>query len=400
MQRYDYKVLAADGSVLSGSLRAGNEREAARQLERKGLTPLEVERHQAGGVARSRDNGKLQHADLILAFHQISTMLLAGVSIAEVVEAQAATAGNARLAATFSAIAAELRRGESFHDALVRAKLPLPDYLLQLARAGELTGRVGEALADGVKQMEYEHALRTEMRNALIYPAILVLAGVAAVVLMFAFVVPKFASLLDKADQLPFLAWAVLSGGTFANAWWPALAIGFAAAGFAAWRLLQDARWRIRLMETLVRVPVVGPWLADAETARWAKVMATLLGNRVPLIQALELAAQGTQLPQRRQRLGQVARSVRGGQALADALEEQDALNATGYNLVRVGERSGELPAMLQSLARLYDEAGRTRMKRLLILIEPIAILLIGSVIGTIILGVILAITSANDLAV
>ena len=86
--------------------------------------------------------------------------------------------------------------------------------------------------------------------------------------------------------------------------------------------------------------------------------------------------------------------------ALADALEDHDALTATGYNLVRVGERSGKLASMLDSLARLYEEAGRNRMKRVLILLEPIAILVIGSAIGTIILGVILAITSANDLAV
>ena len=115
---------------------------------------------------------------------------------------------------------------------------------------------------------------------------------------------------------------------------------------------------------------------------------------------SLELAQAGLQLPQRRARMGEVTRAVRGGASLADALEDHDALTATGYNLVRVGERSGKIAAMLDSLARLYEEAGRNRMKRVLILLEPIAILIIGSVIGTIILGVILAITSANDLAV
>jgi hypothetical protein len=146
--------------------------------------------------------------------------------------------------------------------------------------------------------------------------------------------------------------------------------------------------------------PVVGPWLVEADTARWAKVLGALLGNKVPLMRGLELAQSGLQLPQRRARMGEVTRAVRGGASLADALEDHDALTATGYNLVRVGERSGKLASMLDSLARLYEEAGRNRMKRVLILLEPIAILVIGSMIGTIILGVILAITSANDLAV
>lgn len=398
MQRFDYKVLAADGSVLSGQLRAANERDAARQLERKGLSPLEVVRHAAGPVQAAR-SGRLRREELILAFHQLATMLRAGVTLGEAVEAQAGAAGHPRLVKAFSGIATQLRRGEAFHDALVAARLPLPDYVLQLARAGELTGRVGEALADGVRQMEYEHGLATEMRNALIYPAVLVLAGIAAVVLMFAFVVPRFSSLLDKADQLPLLAWAVLSGGTFANAHWPWLGLVVLALGVLAWRLQSRPALRARVVEKAATLPVLGPWLQDAETGRWAQVMATLLANRVPLPQALSLAAEGTSLPDRRRRLSQVTRAVRGGQSLADALEDQDALTPTGYNLVRVGERSGELPAMLASLARLYDEAGRTRMKRALILIEPIAILVIGGVIGTIILGVILAITSANDLA-
>lgn len=398
MQRFDYKVLAADGSVLSGQLRAASEREAARQLERKGLAPLEIVRH-AGTPGAKQGGGRLRREDLILAFHQLATMLRAGVTLGEAVEAQAGAGGHPRLAAAFAGIATQLRRGEPFHDALAAARLPLPDYLLQLARAGELTGRVGDALADGVRQIEYEHGLATEMRNALIYPAVLVLAGAAAVVLMFAFVVPRFSSLLDKADQLPWLAWAVLSGGTFANTHWPWLLVLAVVAGIAVWRLQSQPRLRARVVEQAAGLPVLGPWLQDAETGRWAKVMATLLGNRVPLAQALELATDGTSLPDRRRRLAQVTRAVRGGQSLADALEDQDALSPTGYNLVRVGERSGELPAMLASLARLYDEAGRTRMKRVLILVEPIAILVIGGVIGTIILGVILAITSANDLA-
>jgi general secretion pathway protein F len=163
---------------------------------------------------------------------------------------------------------------------------------------------------------------------------------------------------------------------------------------------LRKPELRAQALDTLSRWPVVGPWLVEADTARWAKVLGALLGNKVPLMRGLELAQSGLQLPQRRARMGEVTRAVRGGASLADALEDHDALTATGYNLVRVGERSGKLASMLDSLARLYEEAGRNRMKRVLILLEPIAILVIGSMIGTIILGVILAITSANDLAV
>ena len=206
--------------------------------------------------------------------------------------------------------------------------------------------------------------------------------------------------LLKRADDLPFLAWAVLGTGVwfrshfvFAIGGLLAVVVGLAAA-------FRRRGVRERALDAASRLPVVGPWIVESDTARWAKVLAALLANRVPLLKALELARGGVAIPARRARFDEVARAVRGGSGLADALEDHEVLNATAYNLVRVGEKSGRLAAMLASLAKLYEESGRSRMKRVLILMEPAAILVIGSVVGTIILGVILAITSANDLAI
>ena len=397
MPRYHYQALNPEGISLEGVLRADNERDAARQLERRGLSVVEVRSGEAGARTRA---GRLRHADVILALQVLATMLTSGVSIADAVGSQALGAHHPRIVAAFAGMSRDLQRGLAFSATLAKSGLPLPEYVVQLAKAGELTGELGRALRDAGAQMEYEQQLRNEMRNALIYPAVLVFAGIAAVAIMFVFVVPKFASLLDQANDLPLLAWLVLAVGTWTRENFWLLLVVVAVLGIAAVWALRKPELRAATMDRLSRWPVVGPWLVEADTARWAKVLGALLGNKVPLMRGLELAQAGLQLPQRRARMGEVTRAVRGGASLADALEDHDALTATGYNLVRVGERSGKIAAMLDSLARLYEEAGRNRMKRVLILLEPIAILIIGSVIGTIILGVILAITSANDLAV
>jgi general secretion pathway protein F len=397
MPRFHYQVLNAEGVSLEGMLRADSERDAARQLERRGLAVVEIRSGEAGGRVQ---RGRLRHGDVILALQELATMLTSGVSIADAVGSQAVGAHHPRIVAAFATMSRDLQRGQAFSATLAKCGLPLPEYVIQLARAGELTGELGRALRDASTQLEYEQQLRNEMRNALIYPAVLVLAGVAAVAIMFIFVVPKFASLLQHAKDLPLLAWLVLHAGTWTRANFGLLLVLLGLAGAGATWALRKPELRAAAMDLLSRWPVVGPWLVEADTARWAKVLGALLGNKVPLMRGLELAQSGLQLPQRRARMGEVARAVRGGASLADALEDHDALTATGYNLVRVGERSGKLASMLDSLAKLYEEAGRNRMKRVLILLEPIAILVIGSVIGTIILGVILAITSANDLAV
>jgi general secretion pathway protein F len=397
MPRFDYEAMNADGMVLTGTMRADGEREALRLLERRGLTALNLS---VVGAKRLRRAGKLRSLDIVLPFHELATMLDSGVALAEAVTVQAQSAHHPVMVDAFARMANGLQRGQAFSDALATSGVPLPPYVLQLVKAGEMTGQLGPSIAGAVAQMEYEEHMRAELRNALVYPTILICAGAAAVILMFTFVVPKFSSLLKKADQLPWLAWAVLAGGTWVNAntWWllPTLLGGVVAVVLA----LRRDSVRDRLYQQLSGWPLLGIWLLESETARWAKMLGTLLSSKVALLRALELARDGMRLQQRRVRMGEVARAVRSGATLAQALEDHDALSGTGCNLVRVGERAGELPAMLHSLARLYEESGRQRMKRLLALIEPLAILVIGAVIGVIITGVMLAITSANNLAI
>lgn len=399
MLQYRYKAFNNEGAALEGVVGAQSEREAARVLERRGLSVVSLQA--ADAVARRRLRAsRLRQRDLILAFHELSTLLGAGVGLAEAVAAQVRSAHHPQILAAFEGIAKALRQGQSFSSALEASGLPFPRYVVTVVRSGEKSGLLGRALHDVVAQMEYDQAVRSEVRQALTYPAVLVCAGLGAVVMMFTFVVPKFATLLKRADDLPWLAWAVLSTGMFLRQWYPVVMLLLA--GAITWLVLalRNPHTRARWLEGLEKFPIVGTWRVESETAAWARVLATLLSNRVPLMDALELARSSVIAPRRRARLEEVSRNVRNGIPLADALEEQQALTATGYNLVRVGERSGELPSMLQSLARLCEDSGRTRMKQFLALLEPVAILLIGGAIGVIMIGIILAITSANDIAV
>ena len=398
MAQYRYQALNAEGTQLRGTLVANSEREAVRMLDRRGLSVVALEAGATAANAMHWRQRRLRHQDMLVSFHELATMLQSGVALAEAVASQVHAGQHPRLAAAFESISAGLRRGQAFGDALEAAALPLPRYLPILVRAGEQAGMLAQALADGVAQMEYDEQVRGEIRQALTYPAVLVAAGLGAVLMMFTFVVPRFASLLERGADLPFLAAAVLHGGMFARDNFAWLAVAVVAGGLLLARSFATPAGRARWHERLERMPVIGTWRIEAETASWAKILATLLANRVPLLDALRLARDSVRTTQRQARLDEVVRAVRAGTPLADALEEQSALTTTGYNLVRVGERSGELPAMLRSLGRLCEDAGRVRMKQFLALLEPAAILVIGGVIGVIMIGIILAITSANDI--
>jgi len=397
--KIDFRALNAEGVIVTGALEVADQRAAARQLRRQGLTPVELTQREQQRVRGG--NRKPKARDTLLVLHQLATLLKSGVSLDEAVASLAETVQQPFLARELDTLSTRIRRGEPFSRALKESRIELPAYMHHLAEAGELTGSLAESLGDGVKQMEYEQRIGAELRNALIYPSILVISGIAAVLLIFTLVVPKFSKLLEKGKgDVPWLAKAVLETGQFMNdnmLLVGGTAVALVMAGAAAYG---QPEWRQRLWDGLMRTPLLGEWLVEADIGRWAAMLSTLLASKVELTRALSLAQQGVSGSRLRANFSQVTKSVRGGKSLADSLKEAGAITPTGYGLVRVGERAGELPAMLRSLATLYTESGRDRMKRFLTLLEPAAILTIAAVVGVIMTGIIMAITSVNEIAI
>jgi len=177
--------------------------------------------------------------------------------------------------------------------------------------------------------------------------------------------------------------------------------IVFGVLGFgvlALYRIFQFPGPRTAFFEFTLRLPLIGGWFKESETGRWAAMFATLLANKVPLVQGMNLARAVVKSRRLQASLSQVERAVRGGSTLAKALEEYTDLQPTIINLVGVGERSGSLSPMLRSAAVLCEENGRERMKRFLVLIEPIALLVIGAVVGTLTVSIFLAVTSISNI--
>lgn len=395
---FHYQAANAQGQVLSGQISATDEREALRALQQQNLTPISIKSSTVTAGTARQGHKKASNQDKTLAIQELTTLLNAGVPLAESVDSISSAHAGTAIGTAFGKTLTALRGGERFSEALKLMELEFPDYLYQLAAAGELTGKLGNALQTAVAQMEYEDRMRQEMRNALTYPTILVISGIAATLLVFIVVVPKFSNLLKgNTSNIPLLSQWVIGTGMFVQS--HLLWVGMGALGLVMGvaSAMRNAAVRAKVYESLVNVPLLGQWIIETEIGRWASMLAALLGNRVPIITAMELALGGVKISNLRNSLQQVLREVRGGTRFADALTNNRALGPTGINLIRVGERSGELAPMLKALSTLYENAGRDRMKRFLLLLEPIAILLIGSVIGIIMVAIMLAVTSMND---
>lgn len=397
---FRYEAVNRDGQVLKGQIEAGSETDALRLLKGQDLTPVavaEIGDRPQRAAWRSAKSASIEDKGIVI--RELATLLSAGVSLAEAVDSTGQAHGDNQLGSAFGLVYAQLRGGQPLSEALKGAGLDLPDYLFQLVGAGELTGKLAQALHSAADQMEYEQKIRQEMRNALIYPAILVFSGIAATLLIFIVVVPKFTNMLKNTHaQIPEVSLWVLKTGLFVkqNLLW--FGLGTLAIVLGIGLILSNPKARRQLMELIARLPLIGDWLVNSEIGRWAAMLGTLLDNKVPIVRAMELAESGVQLSVVANKLRLAVRDLRAGKKLADALALHQTVNPMGINLVRVGERTSELPSMLKTLGKLYENTSRERMKRFLILLEPATILIVGCVIGFIMVAIMLAITSLSTI--
>ncbi|MFL2770096.1 MAG: type II secretion system F family protein [Rhodospirillaceae bacterium] len=397
---FNYEAVDNAGKALLGQVSAETTREATNILLSRGLTPVHVAEIKPAKTREplfSLRRGPSTQ-DYILTLKQMALLLNAGVPLISGVETLKSQSIHPHLAEAFTRLAKALRSGQEFSAAFQSTLPGMPSYVFQLSAAGEAIGELGPALADAADQLEYEYRVHQEFRNALTYPSILVAAGLTAVLFIFIVVVPRFSAMLaSSSGELPLISEIVLSTGmALSENKTSAFVIVALFSLMIAW-VLRKPSARNAMRQKLIFVPVLGTWLKESELARWASMLSTMLQHGVDLIRALDLARQTMSINSLQTKMEQVSKMVRTGKSISASMAEQDMFSNTALSLVQVGEESGELASMLESLAKLYEDSGRQRMKRFLLLLEPAAIILIGLVIGGIVTAIMLAITSINQ---
>lgn len=389
-QRFRYRALTADGAAIDGDIEAEDARAAQRLLRDRGLTPLDVADGAVAAIGQIRQKS-LRAADRVALLRELQALLAGGIMAGEALSLISESRMDTGIGQAAAAILARLRQGEGLSAALLASVPGLPPSVQALAMAGEATGDLPAALADAVAAMDADRAALEALRTALIYPAFLVVVGLLAVVFLAAVVVPNFAGMLaGRNADLPWISTAVIGGGIALrdNGWLALLFLCLCIGGGIA--LGRGQAWR--------SWPVLASWQAAQDQAGWCATLALLLRHRIDLPAALVAARERIGAPAQRARLAQAEARLRAGSGLSAALAESAAWPSDLLALIAVGERSGRLPLLLQGAADRLALAQRERLARRLRLVEPIAILVLGAVIGTIVLAVLLAVTAIGTL--
>ncbi len=396
MQDFNYVAIDGNGTRHRGSLAAADSSMAMKLLQERELSVISVRAGSPPRRGRRTSSTRGESADAIaLLVNEIATLLEAGVPLAEAVGTLAEAQGDEHFLAD---VLRAIRGGSSFSAALADTSIRLPEYVLQLVRAGESTGKLAAALRAASLHLDSELQFAQDAKNALLYPIVLIGSGILATLVMFVFVVPRFAAVLDnpKAD-LPFISQLVLGAGLWMTQHQVVVGIAvLAVITLIVWAWgradVRQAAW-----EFAARLPVLGAWTLHAELARWSSLFGVLLNSKVPLLTALGQANQTLRRRGLRSRSAMVLSEVRGGKALSQALADHDILDPAGVNLIKVGERAGSLGYTVESLARMHTTQSQLRLKRFLVLLEPVTILVISVVLGGIMISVMLAITSLTN---
>ena len=415
MATYRYRAVNPAGEVAVGEMEAANEAAIVDLLRDQGMMPMHIAYAASGGAlatatTAAREPGAQRRAlfqskkvtrDQLLAFtREMATLLHAGMTLDRAMEVLIGLAGTPAIAALLQGIRDDVRGGKALSQALDDRRDVFSRFYISIVRAGEAGGALGVVLQRLADTMERNKELRDTVKSALIYPTILVCVAVASVILLLSWVVPQFESTFAQAGKaLPLPTQVVIFVGTFLKEWWWAMFIAVALA--IAWFRRRGNNPAIRLKRDarMLRMPLLGDLIAKVEVARFARTLATLLGNGVTLLGGLSIVKETMTNTVLGGALEGVIAKLREGKGFGRPLADTGLYPRLAIQMILVGEESGRLEEMLARVADVYDREVQVAVKRFLVILEPALILGLAVLIGGIVLSILLGVLGMTELA-
>lgn len=387
MPQFRYIAKNMEGKTMRGVLEASGENVLQQQLKEQGLFLIE-----AKDVRGSKKAYKFSSAQLAEFCREMSTLLASGVSIVRALEITADEEGlAASRRSVYLEILTELKKGTSLSEAMEMGG-NFPELMLGMIRSGEGSGNIDAVVARLSLHYERENRLKQQVRSAMTYPVVLLVMSVAVVILIVTFILPQFEELFSEMESLPMVTELLLAISDFlVSKWYLALFMVFVI-GILLRIILKIYRVRRTVDFIKVRMPVIGKLNKVIYTARFARTLSSLYSSGMPIVAALQTAGGTIGNLYVEEQFEQVAVTVRSGVPLSQALKEVDGLLRKLSSTILVGEESGRLDTMLDSIAMTMEEEAEAATKRLVTMLEPVLICLMAMVVGFIIIAVMLPI--------
>ena len=413
MTLFSFKAVNSQGETEEGLRDAIDEQLLITQLQSEGYIPIHVKlanSRSSIGKLFSGKHSKLSQKDLTFFTGQLAVLLESGLPLDKSLFVLLDLAeDNQPLTKLITRVLEKVKGGSSLADALERRKSADRDikrrgiftkFYLNMIRAGEAGGSLGEVLTRLSEYLDRTQELKDTVSTALIYPIILLIMSLASLFIMLTFVVPQFTEMFESAGKaLPISTQVVVGLANWLQSyWWALLTVIFSISSYMKFQLADPIRkkvWDGRFL----KLPLAGNIITNKETANITRTLGTLLGNGVSILSALVIVRETVDNLVLAAAIQDAEDQLKQGKHLSDALLQNTLFPKMAVQMIKMGEETGRLEEMLLRVAGIYDKQLRVAIQRLLAILEPALIITLGLMIAGIIVSILLAILSVNDLA-
>ena len=396
MALFAVSAIRPDGGEETIRIEAGDRTAAAAAISARGLTPIRVQ--SAKEAPQKQASGKAKKMATRLA-RELSVLTAAGLSIEPALAALSRHAADKKLKEAADMLLADVRNGASLSEAFGKRPELFPSPFPEIAEAGEAGGALGTALGELADNRERREAVEASIQSALAYPAFLMLMAIGAVAGMLIFLIPRFESLFDQiGGEIPPQAAFVFGAAHAISTYGPWIVVIIGALIFIWRAALTRPSSREAYDRWLLGLPVLGAASRTMIAARFCRVLALLLKNGLSAVPALRLASRAAGNRWAVRRLTDALAEVRAGKGFSDRVEASDVLPPLAAELLSVGEETGDLGAAAERLASFYETQFEQNARLISRIIEPAVIMFAGIAIGGIMLSIMSALVSINQI--
>jgi len=404
MPLFKYKAISSTGETEENIRDAFDEQSLIKSLQSEGYIPISVipaTSRSFFGLGLGGKQNKLSQKDIGVFTGELATLLESGLpldkSLSVLIDL---TDENERLSKLISKVLEKVKGGSSLADALEKQTGIFSKFYLNMLRAGEAGGNLGEVLARLSEYLERSQELKDTVSTALIYPAILLVMSLASLFVMLTFVVPQFTEMFESAGKaLPVSTQIVVGLAEWLQKyWWILIGAVTFASSYMKFQMAEPIRKK-KWDGIFLKLPLAGTIILHKETANVSRTLGTLLGNGVSILAAMVIVRETVDNLVLADAIQDAEMQLKQGKHLYDALHDKGIFPKMAMQMIKMGEETGRLEEMLLRVATIYDKQLRVSIARMLALLEPALIITLGLMIAGIIVSILLAILSVNDLA-
>ena len=399
MSQFSYKAVNREGRVTQGRLEAVDQRAVTQRIQGMGLIPISVQEAVAKPTGRRSFIQGITQKDILFFSEELATLVKAGLPLDRSLSISAELASKPALRAVIQDVLKQIKGGKSLADALSAHSKHFSRLYVNMVRAGEAGGVLETILERLVEFQRSADEMRSYLISALIYPALLTLVGIGSISILMFFVIPRFSTIFtDIGAPIPFSTQILLTISDWTLRYWAIAILVIVGIILAVRYWLKSPEGRHRYDFWRLRAPLFGSTLVKIEIGRFARTLGTLLASAVPLINAVRIVQDIATNQIVSEAIAKIADGAKRGLGVARPMQDAGVFPPLAIHLVEVGEETGRLDAMLLQLADIYDKDVRTSVKALTSVFEPAIILVMGVIVGTVVLSMLMAIFSINEI--